>query len=68
MVGKGFAGGTFGTFGNIVGNFGKNIKVGDRDLHTVAEAEASIFTGITQVAVDSMSSEDNKNNKDDKKE
>jgi hypothetical protein len=29
---------------------------------------ASIFTGITQVAVDSMSSKDNKNNKDDKKE
>ena len=68
MAGKGFAGGTFGAFGNIAGNFGKNIKVGDGDLQTEAEAGASIFTGITQVAVDSMSSKDNKNNKDDKKE
>lgn len=50
------------------GTFGKNIKVGDGDLQTEAEAVASIFTGITQVAVDSMSSKDNKNNKDDKKE
>ncbi|WP_149710476.1 hypothetical protein [Campylobacter concisus] len=29
-----FLGGAFGTFGNIAGNFGKNIKVGDGDLQT----------------------------------
>ena len=67
VVGKGFAGGTFGAFGNIAGNFGKNIKVGNGDLQTEAEAMASIFTGIAQAAVDSMNSKDNKNNKDDKK-
>ncbi|WP_103604114.1 hypothetical protein [Campylobacter concisus] len=67
VAGKGFAGGAFGAFGNIAGNFGKNIKVGDGDLQTEAEAVASIFTGITQVAADSMNSKDNKNNKDDKK-
>lgn len=61
VVGKGFAGGTFGAFGNIAGNFGKNIKVGDGDLRTAAEAGVSIFTGIVQAVVD------NKNNKDDKK-
>ncbi len=47
---------------------GDKHKVGDGNLRTEAEAGASIFTGITQVAVDSMSSKDNKNNKDDKKE
>ncbi len=67
VVGKGFAGGTFGAFGNIAGNFGKNIKVGNGDLQTEAEAMASIFTGIAQAAADSMNSKDNKNNKDDKK-
>ncbi|WP_158333515.1 hypothetical protein [Campylobacter concisus] len=60
VAGKGFAGGAFGAFGNIAGNFGKNIKVGDGDLQTEAEAVASIFTGITQVAADSMNSKDNK--------
>ena len=63
-----FLGGAFGAFGNIAGNFGKNIKVGGGDLQTEAEAGASIFTGITQVVADSMNSKDNKNNKDDKKE
>ena len=67
MIGKGFAGGTFGAFGNIAGNFGKNIKVGNGDLQTAAEAVASIFTGIAQAAADSMNSKDSKNNKDDKK-
>ncbi|WP_462108634.1 hypothetical protein [Campylobacter concisus] len=62
-----FLGGAFGAFGNIAGNFGKTIKVGDGDLQTEAEAGASIFTGITQVAADSINSKDNKNNKDDKK-
>jgi len=36
-------------------------------LQTAAEAGASILTGITQAAADSMNSKDNKNNKDDKK-
>lgn len=62
-----FLGGAFGAFGNIAGNFGKTIKVGDGDLQTEAKAGASIFTGITQVAADSINSKDNKNNKDDKK-
>ena len=62
-----FLGGTFGAFGNIAGNFGKTIKVGNGDLQTAAEAGASILTGITQAAADSMNSKDNKNNKDDKK-
>ena len=62
-----FLGGAFGAFGNIAGNFGKTIKVGDKDLQTAAEAGASILTGITQAAADSMNSKDNKNNKDDKK-
>lgn len=65
MAGKGFAGGTFGAFGNIAGNFGKNIKVGNGDLRTEAEAGASIFTEIVQVAVDSMNSKDNKDDKKD---
>ena len=67
MIGKGFAGGTFGAFGNIAGNFGKTIKFGDGNLQTAAEAVASIFTGIAQAAADSMNSKDGKNNKDDKK-
>lgn len=54
-------------FGNFSGNFGKTIKIGDGDLQTEAEAGASIFTGIAQVAADSINSKDNKNNKDDKK-
>lgn len=62
-----FLGGAFGAFGNIAGNFGKNIKVGNGDLQTAAEAVASIFTGIAQAAADSMNSKDSKNNKDDKK-
>jgi len=44
---------------------GDKHKVGDGNLRTEAEAGASIFTGITQVAVDSMI---NKYNKNDKKE
>ena len=67
MIGKGFAGGTFGAFGNIAGNFGKTIKFGDGNLQTAAEAVASIFNGIAQAAADSMNSKDSKNNKDDKK-
>ena len=46
---------------------GINIKFGDGNLQTAAEAGASILTGITQAAADSMNSKDNKNNKDDKK-
>ena len=46
---------------------GINIKFGDGDLQTAAEARASIFTGIVQVVADSMNSKDNKNSKDDKK-
>ena len=56
VVGKGFAGGFYGLFGSLAGAGGKNIKVGDGDLQTAAEAGASIFTGITQVAADSMNS------------
>ena len=67
MVGKGFAGGFYGLFGSIAGTGGKTIKVGNGDLHTEAEAVASIFTGIAQAAADSMNSKDSKNNKDDKK-
>ena len=51
VVGKGFAGGFYGLFGSLAGTGGKNIKVGDGDLRTEAEAGVSIFTGITQVAV-----------------
>ena len=54
-------------FGNFSGNFGKTIKIGDGDLQTEAEAGASIFTGVAQVAADSINSKDNKNSKDDKK-
>jgi len=39
-----FLGGTFGAFGNIAGNFGKNIKVGDVDLQTVAEVGRNKFS------------------------
>ena len=46
---------------------GINIKFGDGNLQTEAEAGASIFTGIAQAAADSMNSKDSKNNKDDKK-
>ena len=67
VVGKGFAGGFYGLFGSIAGVGGKTIKVGNGDLQTAAEAGASILTGITQAAADSMNSKDNKNNKDDKK-
>ena len=51
VIGKGFAGGFYGLFGSLAGTGGKNIKVGDGDLRTEAEAGVSIFTGITQVAV-----------------
>ena len=68
VVGKGFAGGFYGLFGSLAGTGGKNIKVGDGDLQTEAEAGASIFTGIVQAVTDNMNSKDNKNNKDDKKE
>ena len=44
-----------------------NIKFGDGNLQTEAEAGASIFTGIVQAVADSMNSKDNKDNKDDKK-
>ncbi len=63
VVGKGFAGGFYGLFSSIAGAGGKTIKVGDGDLQTEAEAGASIFTGIVQAAVDSMSSKDNKDDK-----
>ncbi|WP_223231391.1 hypothetical protein, partial [Campylobacter concisus] len=46
---------------------GINIKFGDGNLQTEAEARASIFTGIVQAVADSMNSKDNKDNKDDKK-
>ncbi|WP_459829200.1 hypothetical protein [Campylobacter concisus] len=63
VVGKGFAGGFYGLFGSLAGTGGKNIKVGVGYLWTEAEAGASIFTEIVQVAVDSMSSKDNKDDK-----
>ena len=62
-----FLGGAFGAFGNIAGNFGKTIKVGDGNLQTEAESMVSVVTGTGQAVADSMNSKDNKNNKDDKK-
>ncbi|WP_054195912.1 hypothetical protein [Campylobacter concisus] len=63
MVGKGFVGGTFGAFGNIAGNFGKNIKVGDRDLHTAAEVGTNFITTAGQAIVDSVESKKDKTKK-----
>ena len=67
MFSKLFLGGAFGAFGNIAGNFGKTIKVGDGNLQTEAESMVSVVTGTGQAVADSMNSKDNKNNKDDKK-
>ena len=67
MVGKGFAGGTFGAFGNIAGNFGKNIKVGDGDLQAAAESIVSVVTGTGQAVGDSIKSKNDKDKKDNKK-
>lgn len=43
-----FLDGAFGAFGNIAGNFGKTIKVGDGDLQTEAESIVSVVTGTGQ--------------------
>ncbi|MBE9819071.1 hypothetical protein [Campylobacter concisus] len=44
-----------------------NIKVGDGDLQTAAEAGASIFIGIAQAVADSIKSKNDKEKKDNKK-
>ena len=67
MIGKGFAGGTFGAFGNIAGNFGKTIKVGDGNLQTEAESIVSVVTGTGQAVADSIKSKNDKDKKDNKK-
>ena len=66
MIGKGFAGGTFGAFGNIAGNFGKTIKFGDGNLQTAAEVGANFLTTTGQAIADSVESKKEKNKKADK--
>jgi len=51
-----FLGGAFGAFGNIAGNFGKNIKVGDGDLQTAAEVGTNFLTTTGQAIADSVES------------
>lgn len=63
MVGKGFAGGTFGAFGNIAGNFGKNIKIGNGDLKTAAEVGTNFITTAGQAIADSVESKKDKTKK-----
>ena len=67
MFNKLFLGGTFGAFGNIAGNFGKTIKVGDGNLQTEAESIASVVTGTGQAVADSIKSKNDKDKKDNKK-
>ncbi|WP_103575639.1 hemagglutinin repeat-containing protein [Campylobacter concisus] len=62
-----FLGGAFGAFGNIAGNFGKTIKVGDGNLQTEAESIASVVTGTGQAVADSIKSKNDKDKKDNKK-
>ena len=62
-----FLGGAFGAFGNIAGNFGKNIKVGNGDLQTEAESMVSVVTGTGQAVADSIKSKNDKDKKDNKK-
>ena len=54
MFNKLFLGGAFGAFGNIAGNFGKNIKVGDGDLQTAAEVGTNFLTTTGQAIADSV--------------
>ena len=54
-------------FGNFSGNFGKTIKVGDRDLQTEAESIVSVVTGTGQAVADSIKSKNDKDKKDNKK-
>ena len=61
-----FLGGTFGAFGNIAGNFGKNIKVGDVDLQTAAEVGTNFLTTTGQAIANSVESKKEKNKKADK--
>ena len=61
-----FLGGAFGAFGNIAGNFGKTIKVGDKDLQTAAEVGANFLTTTGQAIADSVESKKEKNKKADK--
>ncbi|WP_219808179.1 hypothetical protein, partial [Campylobacter concisus] len=66
VAGKGFAGGVFGAFGNIAGNFGKTIKVGDKDLQTAAEVGANFLTTTGQAIADSVESKKDKDKKAEK--
>lgn len=66
VAAKCFAGGTFGAFGNIAGNFGKNIKVGDGDLQTAAEVGTNFLTTTGQAIADSVESKKDKAKKADK--
>ena len=61
-----FLGGAFGAFGNIAGNFGKTIKVGDGDLQTAAEAGTNFLTTIGQAIADSVESKKDKAKKAEK--
>ena len=63
MFNKLFLGGTFGAFGNIAGNFGKNIKVGDVDLQTVAEVGINFLTTTGQAIADIVESKKEKTKK-----
>ena len=61
-----FLGGAFGAFGNIAGNFGKTIKVGDKDLQTAAEVGANFLTTTGQAIADSVESKKDKDKKAEK--
>lgn len=61
-----FLGGAFGAFGNIAGNFGKTIKVGDKDLQTAAEVGANFLTITGQAIADSVESKKDKDKKAEK--
>lgn len=66
MFNKLFLGGTFGAFGNIAGNAGKEIKVGNGDLQTAAEVGVNFLTTTGQAIADSVESKKEKNKKADK--
>ena len=65
MFSKLFLGGAFGAFGNIAGNFGKTIKVGDGNLQTAAEVGTNFLTTTGQAIADSVESKKDKAKKAD---
>lgn len=58
-----FLGGAFGAFGNIAGNAGKKIKVGNGDLQTAAEVGVNFLTTTGQAIADSVESKKEKTKK-----